>query len=35
MKYEEGPGGVVLCKDPFATEDPRVDELIELMRQPV
>ncbi|MCW4464894.1 Pup--protein ligase [Glutamicibacter sp. MNS18] len=35
MKYEEGPGGVVLCKDPFATEDAQVDELIELMRQPV
>jgi len=35
MKFEEGAGGVVLCKDPFATEDARVDELIELMRQPV
>ncbi|WP_431709283.1 Pup--protein ligase [Glutamicibacter uratoxydans] len=35
MKYEEGSGGVVLCKDPFATEDPAVDELIELMQQPV
>ncbi|WP_418906625.1 Pup--protein ligase [Glutamicibacter endophyticus] len=35
MKYEEGAGGTVLCKDPFATEDPRVQELLAIMNQPV
>lgn len=35
MKYEEGEGGVVLCKDPFATTNSAVDELIEMMRRPV
>ncbi|GAA1411177.1 Pup--protein ligase [Glutamicibacter uratoxydans] len=35
MKYEEGQGGVVLCKDPFATQNDQVDELIEIMSKPV
>ncbi|MBF6671702.1 Pup--protein ligase [Glutamicibacter halophytocola] len=33
MKYEDEPGGIVLCKDPFATSDPEVDKLIDLMSQ--
>ncbi len=35
MKYEEGQGGVVLCKDPFATQNDQVNELIEIMSKPV
>lgn len=35
MKYEEGSGGIVLAKDPFATTNPQVDELIRIMSQPV
>jgi len=35
MKYEEGAGGIVLAKDPFATSNPQVDELIQIMSQPV
>jgi len=33
MKYEDEPGGIVLCKDPFAVNDPEVDRLIDLMSQ--
>ena len=33
MKYEDEPGGIVLCKDPFAINDPEVDKLIDLMGQ--
>jgi len=33
MKYEDEPGGIVLCKDPFAINNPEVDKLIDLMGQ--
>ncbi|WP_313814612.1 Pup--protein ligase [Glutamicibacter sp.] len=35
MKYEEGQGGIVLCKDPFAIQNDQVDELIEIMSRPI
>jgi len=35
MKYEEGAGGIVLCKDPFETQNAQVDELIAIMSQPI
>ena len=28
LRLNDGPGRTVLCKDPFAASDPRVDRLI-------